>query len=106
MMKDWDRVRTHRNGEIQLPAMKLPPRLLQDLIYGNGEIQLPVVGDFDESLGNRDIIVETHTGHLKRISELHASYLNLQYPLLFPYGEDGYREDICFSDRNASSSRR
>ena len=33
-------------------------------------------------------------GKLKKISELHVSYLPLQYPLLFPYAEDGYRTDI------------
>ncbi|XP_024958909.1 uncharacterized protein LOC112499870 [Cynara cardunculus var. scolymus] len=33
-------------------------------------------------------------GYLQQISELHPSYLPLQYPLLFPYGEDGYKVDI------------
>ncbi|KAL6572326.1 hypothetical protein OROMI_013284 [Orobanche minor] len=61
------------------------------------EVAALVVGDFDDTLGNRDIIVETKTGYLKRINELHASYLGLQYPLIFPYGEDGYREDISLS---------
>ncbi|KAJ9552702.1 hypothetical protein OSB04_016747 [Centaurea solstitialis] len=37
---------------------------------------------------------EHQTGRLQQISELHLSYLPLQYPLLFPYGEDGYRVDI------------
>ncbi|KAL6554152.1 hypothetical protein OROMI_019825 [Orobanche minor] len=61
------------------------------------EVAALVVGDFDDALGHRDIIVETKTGYLKRINELHASYLGLQYPLIFPYGEDGYREDISLS---------
>ncbi|KAL6550126.1 hypothetical protein OROMI_020614 [Orobanche minor] len=61
------------------------------------EVATLVVGDFDDALGNRDIIVETKTGYLKRINELHASYLGLEYPLIFPYGEDGYREDISLS---------
>ena len=42
----------------------------------------------------QDIILETRGGQLQRIDELHSSYLGLQYPLLFPYGEDGYRPDI------------
>lgn len=66
------------------------------------EVAALVVGDFDESLGDRDILVETKTGQLKRINELNASYLGLQYPLLFPYGEDGYREDITLSTSNSS----
>ncbi|KAF7839564.1 uncharacterized protein G2W53_008046 [Senna tora] len=31
-------------------------------------------------------------------SELHPSYLPLQYPLLFPFGEDGYRDNISHTD--------
>ncbi|KAL6556938.1 hypothetical protein OROHE_006814 [Orobanche hederae] len=61
------------------------------------EVAALVIGDFDDALGHRDIIVETKTGYLKRINELHVSYLGLQYPLIFPYGEDGYREDISLS---------
>lgn len=53
-----------------------------------------IVGDLDESLGDRDLIIETQSGDLQRINELNAAYLGLQYPLLFPFGEDGYREDI------------
>ncbi|KAG5054808.1 hypothetical protein JHK85_007318 [Glycine max] len=34
------------------------------------------------------------SGQLQRIDELHSSYLGLQYPLLFPYDEDGYIPDI------------
>lgn len=69
------------------------------------EVAAIIVGDLDENLGERDIIVETQTRQLKRINELNASYLGLQYPLLFPYGEDGYREDISFSERASSSTR-
>ncbi|KAL6503111.1 hypothetical protein OROHE_023740 [Orobanche hederae] len=57
----------------------------------------------DDNNSLRDVIIETRTGLLKRISELHPSYLSLQYPLLFPYGEDGYRVGIQHSD--ASSVR-
>src|SRR5436309_770511 len=60
------------------------------------EVAALIVGDFDKKLGDRDIVVETQSGRLKRITELNAAYLSLQYPLLFPYGEDGYREDIPF----------
>ncbi|XP_041999843.1 uncharacterized protein LOC121749330 [Salvia splendens] len=68
------------------------------------EVAVLVVGDFDEALGDRDIVVVKKSGQLQRISELHPSYLPLQYPLLFPYGEDGYREDIGFSKNSSSSS--
>ncbi|KAF1887901.1 hypothetical protein Lal_00023909 [Lupinus albus] len=58
------------------------------------EVVALIVGDIDSS-SQRDIILETQTGHVKRIDELHASYLAFQYPLFFPFGEDGYRHDVC-----------
>ncbi|XP_057734594.1 uncharacterized protein LOC130950047 [Arachis stenosperma] len=61
-----------------------------------------VVRDFDPHTQGRDIIVETKSGELKRISELHPSYLGLQYPLLFPYGEDGWREKISLNIVNTN----
>lgn len=42
----------------------------------------------------RDVIVETQSGILKRIYILTPSYLTLQYPLLSPRGEDEFREGI------------
>lgn len=61
------------------------------------EVAALIVGDFDQALGNRDILIESRNGILKRISELHPSYIPLQYPILFPYGEDGYSEEIPLS---------
>ena len=61
------------------------------------EVAALLAGDIDAN-SNRDIIVETQNGQLQRIHELHCSYLALQYPLLFPYGEDGYRTDILHRD--------
>ncbi|KAL6584446.1 hypothetical protein OROMI_003735 [Orobanche minor] len=63
-----------------------------------GEVAALIVGYTDESFSQRDVNVETRTCLLKRISEFHPSYISLQYPLLFPYGEDGYRVGIQHSD--------
>ena len=35
----------------------------------------------------RNIIIKIHKDKLHHISELHAAYNSMQYPLLFPYGE-------------------
>lgn len=58
------------------------------------EIAGLIIGDIDSILDQRDIIVRSRSGALQRISELHPSYLALQYPLLFPFAEDGYRLGI------------
>ncbi|CAN7060514.1 unnamed protein product, partial [Brassica rapa subsp. trilocularis] len=57
----------------------------------SSEVAALVVGDFQENMDKRDIILQKTSGKLKRISELHPCYLPLQYPLIFPYGEDGFR---------------
>ncbi|KAL7609741.1 uncharacterized protein LOC111909057 [Lactuca sativa] len=58
------------------------------------EVAALIIGDISDSIEKRDIVVQTKNGCLQRISELHPSYLPLQYPLLFPYGDDGYSVDI------------
>ncbi|XP_042028804.1 uncharacterized protein LOC121775801 [Salvia splendens] len=72
------------------------------------EVAVLIVGNLDEAFGDRDIIIEYKSEKLQRINELHPSYLPLQYPLLFPYGENGYTDDIPFakSTGHDSTSRR
>ncbi|XP_075096558.1 uncharacterized protein LOC142174626 [Nicotiana tabacum] len=70
------------------------------------EVAALIVGDFEQRRSDRDIIVESQSGQLRRINELNVSYLGLQYPLLFPYGEDGYREDIPLNDIDDSTGGR
>ncbi|KAG4935726.1 hypothetical protein JHK84_049927 [Glycine max] len=69
------------------------------------EVAVIIVGAFDAN-SKRDIIIETQHGQLQRIHELHSSYLALQYPLLFPYGEDGYRPDILHSSAPDNKKRK
>jgi len=70
------------------------------------EVAALVVGDFEPTNTDRDIIIESQNGQLQRINELNATYLGLQYPLLLPYGEDGYREDIPLNRIDESSEGR
>lgn len=59
------------------------------------EVAALIPGDFNLEMDRRDIVLqEKQTGWLKRISEIHPSYLTLQYPLIFSYGEDGFRLGI------------
>ncbi|KAL4598101.1 hypothetical protein ACB092_11G035000 [Castanea dentata] len=74
------------------------------------EIAAIIVGDIGAENAHRDIIVELKEGGLQRINVLHPSYMALQYPLLFPYGEDGFRLGILYIMRGdttpASSGKR
>ncbi|KAF7839075.1 uncharacterized protein G2W53_007557 [Senna tora] len=49
------------------------------------EVAAHIVGDFDMSTSERDIIVENIFELLQHIDDLHPLYLPMQYPLLFPY---------------------
>jgi hypothetical protein len=67
------------------------------------EVAALIVGDFDSSDFERDVVVEERSGALKRISILEPSYLPLQYPLLFPRGQDGYRKYIRYNETSKKS---
>ncbi|GKA14769.1 helicase [Tanacetum coccineum] len=60
------------------------------------EVAALITTDFRDGLPSRDIVMDNKDGDPKRISELHPSYMALQYPLLFPYGEDGFHEKIPY----------
>ena len=51
----------------------------------------------------RDIIIKTHEDKLHYIFELHAAYDPIWYPLLFPYGEFGWHDNILRANEIASN---
>ncbi|XP_062004297.1 uncharacterized protein LOC133721639 isoform X2 [Rosa rugosa] len=83
-----------------LPSFKmsiLDRRSIDDKQYEkpvNDEIGGLIVGDIGEYNSNKDIIIESNSGSLQRVSKIHPKYMSLQYPILFPYGEDGYTPDL------------
>ncbi|KAK9072558.1 hypothetical protein SSX86_008992 [Deinandra increscens subsp. villosa] len=46
-----------------------------------------------------DIVLHPKDGVLRRVSNLHPSYMPLQYPLLFPYGESGWSSNLKFESK-------
>jgi len=86
-----------KDGPVQDVKLKLiSERKTDGRIYNKptvSEVAALILGDID-SASYRDIILQGQSGNLQRIDEFHASYLGFQYPLLFPYGEDGYRPGI------------
>jgi len=98
--KCFKMARERLSSEIHIPDLKL--RLISDRKKDGRVYNLPtvsevaalIVGDVGDA-EKRDIIVQAQGGQLQRIDEFHASYLAYQYPLLFPYGEDGYRPNIA-----------
>ncbi|XP_028801370.1 uncharacterized protein LOC114756588 [Neltuma alba] len=70
------------------------------------EVAALIVGDIDRNFSRRDVIVHELSGSPQRIDELHPSYLPLQYPILFPRGEDGYRDDVEHRAETLSRTRK
>ena len=65
-----------------------------------------IMSDFDYAPEVRDIVIKTHEGELKHISELNGAYDPLQYPLLFPYGEYGWHDNILRANEVESETPR
>jgi hypothetical protein len=55
-----------------------------------------VIGDIGQTDVGRDIIIEDHTSNLQQINERHRKFMYMQYPILFPYGEDGFHDNIMY----------
>lgn len=53
-----------------------------------------IVGDLTNANFKRDVIVENRKNGLQRITDLHPSFMLMNYSLIHPYGEDGYRLGI------------
>jgi len=70
------------------------------------EIVALIVGDFANMDVSRDIIVKKCSGELTRLHETQIAFIPLQYPLMFPYGEDGYQEDILIRESHSKSKSR
>jgi len=70
------------------------------------EITALIVGDFANMDVGRHIIVKKCSSELTRLHETHTTFIPLQYPLMFPYGEDGYQEDISIREFHSRSKSR
>ncbi|GJW28542.1 DNA helicase [Tanacetum coccineum] len=68
-------------------------------VVGAREYELPI-GDMlgaivgPETEMEYDIIIKERSGYPQRVNKLHPSYMSLQFPLLFLYGEDGYSNEL------------
>lgn len=72
----------------------------------SNEVAGSIVDDLDTMEVGRDIIVRKQGSDLIRLYETYTTFIPLQYPLIFPYGEDGYQEDISISDFRKNSQTR
>jgi len=73
---------------------------------GADEVAALVIKDPTDETQGRDIIIEYKDVGPKRISEIHPKLMAMQYPLLFPYGEDGFTLEIPYQQKDGVAYKR
>ena len=70
------------------------------------EVVALIVSDTTEDEKIHDIIVQYKDMRPRRISKNHSKFMVVQYPSLFPYGEDGYRGNIHCTIKEGAKCKR
>ncbi|XP_015057654.1 uncharacterized protein LOC107003921 [Solanum pennellii] len=94
--------RMARDRYREQPQTEFRLRLLSERINDGRQYNIPtasevaglIIGDLTDANFQRDVIVEHRKNGLQRITDLHPSFMSMTYPLIHPYGEDGYRLGI------------
>uniref|UniRef100_A0A0A9B5H4 Helitron helicase-like domain-containing protein n=1 Tax=Arundo donax TaxID=35708 RepID=A0A0A9B5H4_ARUDO len=69
------------------------------------EVAALVMKDPTDQTQGRNIIVEFKDMGPQRISNTHPKLMSMQYPLLYPYGEDGFTLEIPYQEKGAKYKR-
>ena len=100
MVRDWCASYATPNLRLRLISNRTSARQYNTPTVS--EVAALITNDFGHGEPTRDIIVSCKDTGKQRISELHPSYMALQYPLLFPYGEDGFHDSIPYHDNTGT----
>ncbi|KAL3627546.1 hypothetical protein CASFOL_028909 [Castilleja foliolosa] len=65
-----------------------------------------IVHSDDLNTSAYDIVVHNKAGTPHRVSKLHPSYIPLQYPLLFPFAEQGWSPTLSLHSISGTTNRR
>ncbi|XP_071738903.1 uncharacterized protein [Rutidosis leptorrhynchoides] len=58
------------------------------------------------ALSDYDVIIHPRSEYPKRVNKLHPSYMSLQFPLMFFFGEPGFHTDLKLIDAPGSTGSR
>lgn len=67
----------------------------------HGSLGCIVTGD-DTISTCYDIVVHSNSSRPQRISKLHPTYMPIQYPILFPYGEPSWSPCLKLGNRTSA----
>ncbi|KAI5413706.1 hypothetical protein KIW84_058029 [Lathyrus oleraceus] len=86
------------NGKIQLPLLKMSPKVLQDMLFGSETSESRT---FQQHIRMYNVMFAFTSPSEKMDNRFNNGrgpptfhIQGYQYPLLFPYGEDGYRPNV------------
>ena len=86
-----ERLAEHSNISLRIKLMDHPHYDSRQYNHPTAhEITVIMVGTGDQPTATRDIVLQGRQYGLQRIRETHSSYNPLRYPLLFPFGEQGW----------------
>ncbi|GJY31539.1 ATP-dependent DNA helicase PIF1 [Tanacetum coccineum] len=91
MARDW--CNTHSSADFRLRLHIERKTTRQYNAPTVSEVAVIIINDFGDAHPIRDIVVDRKDTRPQQVSELHPSYMALQYPLLFSYGEEQYLVD-------------
>ncbi|GKC26310.1 DNA helicase PIF1, ATP-dependent [Tanacetum coccineum] len=100
MARDWCNTHNSVNFHLRLHSERKTTRQYNAPTVS--KVAALIVNDFGDGLLTRDIIVNNKDTRPERVSELHLSYMALQYPLLFSYGEDNLHEKIPYHNNTGT----
>ncbi|XP_074375072.1 uncharacterized protein LOC141716794 isoform X1 [Apium graveolens] len=72
----------------------------------SNEVGALIVRDLENSAGWKDIVVMKKNRKLKRIYETNRHYMQLQYPIMFPFGDDGFHPEIKLQTKQGGRPRK
>ncbi|CAN1317205.1 ATP-dependent DNA helicase PIF1 [Linum perenne] len=102
-----------RSSLLEETSRTLRVRIVGSRIESDRRYDLPtgvelaglIPDDFQPDHEDRDIIVQSRSTGLMRITSMNPKYDALHFPLLFPHGEDGFHLGIRYDSRYASETR-
>ncbi|KAK2435031.1 Pentatricopeptide repeat (PPR) superfamily protein [Trifolium repens] len=70
------------------------------------EVAALIIGDDDSIEQGRDVIVRKFSTGFTKLPETHPSFLPMQYPMMFPRGQDGWHVNIEYREPENGKQRK
>ncbi|CAN1172159.1 hypothetical protein LINPERPRIM_LOCUS30907 [Linum perenne] len=105
MLQEHNCLETSRTLRVRIVGSRIESDRRYDLPT---EVELAglIPDDFQPDHEDRDIIVQSRSTGLMRITSMNPKYDALHFPLLFPHGEDGFHLGIRYDSRYASETQK